>query len=81
MQNVKFVNQFGEGWTTHCRLSPGKWQIDRDRIVRELRDLITEEPHLGWKVEARGEFTQWHDWQEVNDSANEIVRVMSEQVE
>lgn len=71
MQNVKFVNSFGEGWTTHCRLNPGKWQTDRMRFIKELRELIKEQPSAGWKVQARGELTQWHDWQDVNERAKE----------
>lgn len=45
----------------------GSWCVPpfpMDFIKRELTALQTEEPNAGWKLQARGTDSPWHDWKD-----------------
>jgi hypothetical protein len=47
----------------------GEWFVapedtkKQDYVFKKLRDIRFEDPRSGWKLQTRGEFTDWHDYE------------------
>lgn len=61
MENVRL-------WSASLRKEDSRWRVEPgdakgvERAFRLLQEYVESEPRAGWRLETRGQSSDWHIW-------------------